>query len=111
MKDTNYNDLMLTNRVEIFCILLKPKDFEKLMSLCDLENPNIWGMDYIMSHFNIKTAVYHKCITEHYLESKSNHTEAINQMVKYLKKFGYSSDKEIIDKYGDEIIKIINCDD
>jgi hypothetical protein len=32
-------------------------------------------------------------------------------MVKYLKKFGYSSDKEIIDKYGDEIVKIINCDD
>lgn len=111
MKHPKYKNLVLTNRVEIFCILLTPIDFKKFMDINDIENPYFWGLDYIISHFNIKTAIYHEHVVEHLIETEKNDllfNVKVNQMSKYLKKYGYSSDKEIINKYRNEVLEIIN---
>jgi hypothetical protein len=107
MKNSKYNNLILTNRVEIFCLLLNPVDFNKFISLNDINNCNIWGVDYIMSHFNIRTAVYHNNVVDHILKSNSNHNKAIEQMTIFLNKYGYTSDTDIKTKYNNEIIEII----
>ena len=107
MKHPKYKTLVITNRVEVFCLLFTYKDFNKFISLNDIENPNIWGVDYLMSHFNIKTGIYHKNVLEHALKSNSNHMNAILQMDNYVKKYGYSSCKELKEKYNNEIIEII----
>lgn len=108
MKDLKYTNLVITNRVEVYCMLLDFKDFNKFMCLNDLNNSNTWGVDYIMSNFQIKCAIFHNNVAEHFLESKSNHELALKQMYTYLKKYGYSSDTEIREKYKDEVIEIIN---
>lgn len=111
MKHKKYSDLALTNRIEIYCILLNPRDFYKFMSLNDINNPNIWGVDYIMSHFNIRTGVYQNNVVEHILKSSSDHLKATKQMTLFLNKHGYSSDKEIKNKFPTEIIKFIKITD
>jgi hypothetical protein len=108
MKHPKYKNLVITNRIEIFCILMNPYDFGKFLSINDIENPNIWGVDYIMSHFGIKTAIYHANVAEHALESKSDHKLAIEDMNKFLRKYGYDSDIVIKNKYKNEIIEIID---
>jgi len=108
MKHPKYKNLIITNRVEIYCLLLNYSDFNNFMLLNDKNNPNIWGVDYLMSHFNIKSAVYHKNIVKHSLESSSNHDMAILEMNNLLIKYGYKSDKEIKDKFKNEIIYIID---
>lgn len=108
MKHDKYKNLALTSRIEIFCILMNPNDFTKFMSINDIKNPNIWGVDYIMSHLNIKTAIYHNCYAEHVLESKSDHKQAIKQMFTYLNNYGYESDIDIKNKYNNEVLQIIN---
>lgn len=108
MKHPKYKNLVITNRIEIYCILMNKHDFNKFLLINDINNPNIWGVDYIMSHFNIKTAIYHNNVANHILESKSDHTQAIKQMTQFLKKYGYNSNNEIINKFNNEIIEIIN---
>ncbi len=103
------NDVLaITNRIEIFCMLLNYADFIKFMSINDIKNPNIWGVDYIMSHFKIKTAILYDNVVSHILKSNSNHKNCAIQMKKFLNKYGYKSASDIIRKFPNEIIEIIN---
>ena len=107
--DSSKDVLAITSRIEIFCMLLNYADFMKFMSINDIENPNIWGVDYIMSHFKIKTAILYDNVVSHILESNSNHKNCAIQMKKFLKKHGYKSASDIIiKKYPNEIIHRIN---
>uniref|UniRef100_A0A6C0LF05 Glycosyltransferase n=1 Tax=viral metagenome TaxID=1070528 RepID=A0A6C0LF05_9ZZZZ len=97
------NKLSITNRLEIFCLLLTYKDFMKYLSINDVNNPYIWGVDFMMAHFNIKTAICYKFTIIHKLPGGSYLKKAEESMNKYLKKHGYNNLKEIIDKYPEDI--------
>jgi len=103
--------LGITNRVEVYCFLFNYKNFIKFLSINDIENPNIWGIDYIMAHYKIKTAVYYKFSVIHKLQNKSNtannYDQAIFDMDKFFKKNGYDSREDFLNKFPDDIIKLV----
>ena len=107
MKPQKIKSLVLTHRLEIFCFILKYKDFMKFINLNKIENPNMWGVDYIMSHYKIKCAIYNKCVVEHMFKSASDHLSAINQMDKYFKYHGFDSREDFLLKYPSDIDYII----
>lgn len=103
--------LGITNRLEVYCFLFNYDNFNKFLSINDIENTNIWGVDYIMAHFKIKTAIYYKFNVIHKLKTKSNtvknYDQAIMDMDKFFKKNGYSSREDFLIKFPDDIIEII----
>ena len=105
------NKLAITNRLEIYCFLFDYKNFERFLSINDIENPNIWGVDYIMGHYKIKTAIYYKFDVVHKLQTKNNtlnnYDQAISDMDKFFKKHGYNSREDFLDKFPDDIIEVI----
>jgi hypothetical protein len=105
------NKLGITNRLEIYCLLFNCDNFLKFLSINDIENPNIWGVDYIMAHHKIKTAVYYNFNVIHKLQTKSNtiqnYDKAILDMDKFFKKNGYQSREDFLDKFPNDIIEII----
>ena len=101
------NRLSITNRLEIFCLLLTYTDFIKYLSINDVNNPYIWGVDFMMAHFNIKTAICYKFNVVHKLAGGTYSQKAEESMNKYLKKYGYNNLKEVINKYPEEIKETI----
>jgi hypothetical protein len=105
------NKLGITNRLEIYCFLFNYENFLKFLSINDIENPNIWGVDYIMAHHKIKTAVCYNFNVIHKLQTKSNtiqnYDKAILDMHKFFKKNGYQSREDFLDKFPNDIIEVI----
>ena len=106
MKPQKKKSLVLTHRVEIFCLLLNYTDFMKFVNLNSIDNSNIWGTDYMMSHYKIKCAIYKKSVVEHMLKSASDHIVAKNQMNTYFKLHGFASRKAFLLEYPDDVILI-----
>lgn len=103
MKPQKKNSLVLTHRLEIFCFLLEYIDFMKFMNLNSIDNPNMWGVDYMMSHYKIICAIHNDSLVEHMFKSESDHLSAINQMDKYFKRHGFNSRTEFLLKYPNDI--------
>lgn len=103
MKPKKTNSLVLTHRLEIFCFLLKYTDFIKFINLNSIDNPNMWGVDYMMSHYKIRCAIYNDCVVEHMFKSASDHLSAINQMDTYFKHHGFNSREEFLLKYPNDV--------
>jgi len=103
MKPSKTNSLVFTHRLEIFCFLLKYTDFMKFMNLNSIENPNMWGVDYMMSHYKIRCAIYNDCVVEHMFKSASDHISAIHQMDIYFKYHGFNSREDFLLKYPNDI--------
>lgn len=104
------NSVTITNRLEIFCLFLTYIDFEKFISINDIKNPNIWGVDYIFPYYNLKTAICNKYTVEHVLKSNSDHVKAIEQMDQYILKHGYDSREDLLEKIPNDIVTIISLD-
>ena len=107
MKPHKIKSLVLTHRLEIYCFLLKYTDFIKFVNLNKIDNPNMWGVDYMMSHYKIKCAIYNDSVVEHMFKSASDHLSAINQMDIYFKHNGFNSREDFLLKYPTEIDYII----
>ena len=107
MKPQKTSSLVLTHRLEIFCFLLKYTDFMKFMNLTSIDNPNMWGVDYMMSHYKIRCAIYNDCIVEHMFKSASDHKSAIHQMYIYFNQHGFDSREDFLLKYPNDVDYII----
>ena len=101
------NSISITSRLEIFCLLLTYIDFTKFISMNDIKNPNIWGVDYMFPYYKLKTAICNKYTVEHVLKSNSDHALAIEQMEIYIIKHGYTSRDDLIREYPNDIIEVI----
>lgn len=99
MRNQPYHTLALANNVEIFCLLLSPNDFTKFMEINDIENKHMWGVDYLLGHFQIKSAICYTNSVLHCLPSNTDRKIAAEQMHIYIRKHGYDSIKEIEQKY------------
>jgi len=109
------HQLAITNRIEVYCLLFNYENFMKFLSINDFENPNTWGVDYIMAHYEIKTAICYKFNVIHKLQNKSNtiqnYDQAINDMDKFFKKNGYNSREDFLIKFPNDIIEVIELDE
>lgn len=103
MKPQKTKSLVFTHRLEIFCFLLNYTDFMTFMNLTCIDNPNMWGVDYMMSHYKIRCAICNNCVVEHMLKSASDHLLAINQMDIYFKHHGFNSREDFLLEYPDDV--------
>ena len=101
MRNHNDNILGFSNRVEIFCLLFNKDDFNKYMDINDIENPHTWGVDLLLGHFKIKSAIYYKFMVTHVLKSDTKRETALYEMNKYLMKHGFLHMGQIFDSYAD----------
>ena len=90
--------LTLNNALEVYCLLLKYKDFKRFLSIHTVENKWMWGVDFLFGYFNINTGVYNRSSVKHMLlPSKKNTNNAEKLMRAYLKDVHfYGSIKDII---------------
>lgn len=103
MKPNNTDSLVLTHRLEVFCLLLNYTDFINFLNLNSIDNPNMWGVDYMMSHYKIKCAIYNEGVVEHMFKSASDNSSAINQMDIYFKQHGFDSREDFLLQYPNDI--------
>lgn len=99
MNNQPSNTLAFANNIEIFCLLLTPRDFTKLMNINDIENSYTWGVDLLLGHFNIKSAICYTNSVVHSLPSSMDREKAGQQMNIYIRKHGYKTVDEIRKKY------------
>jgi len=90
--------LTINNALEVYCLLLKYKDFQRFLSIHTIENKWMWGADFLFGHFNIKAGVYNRSSVKHMLlPSKKNINNAEKLMQNYLRDVDFSdSIKNII---------------
>lgn len=99
MRNQPNNTLAFANNIELFCLLLTPNDFKKFVEINDIENTYTWGVDLLLGHFKIKSAIcYTNCVT-HCLPSSTDGRAAGEQMHEYIFKHGYQTVEEIREKY------------
>jgi hypothetical protein len=79
-----FNGLITTNRVEVYCLLLTFKDFEKYLEFNPVWNKWIWGVDLIMGYLGFSPGINFCSSVEHMLESKADRGEARMLMMRYL---------------------------
>lgn len=92
------NTLTINNALEVYCLLLKYRDFQRFLSIHTIENKWMWGADFLFGHFNIKAGVYNKASVKHMLlPSKKNTNNAEKLMRTYLKQVHfYGSIKDVV---------------
>ena len=92
------NMLTINNALEVYCLLLKYKDFQRFLSIHTIENKWMWGADFLFGYFNIKAGVYHNSSVKHMLlPSKKNTNNAQTLMRAYLRQMNFfGSIKDII---------------
>ena len=75
----------VNNFLEIYLLLLTPKDFSRFLSKYTIANKWMWGVDFLFGYYNINVGVAYSFHAEHMLPSKSNCEEAARLMIQYLK--------------------------
>ena len=75
----------VNNFLEVYLLLLTPKDFSRFLSKYTIANKWMWGVDFLFGHYNINVGVAYSFHAEHMLPSKSNSKEAADLMIQYLK--------------------------
>ena len=105
----NENDnLTINNFLEVYFLLLKPKNFYKFLSLYTIENKWMWGVDFLFGHNGIKAGVINNYSVLHELSKKADTDTARNCLGIYLKNnTPFNSLNEIKSKYNPIKKKII----
>lgn len=99
MRNQEDHILALANNIELFCLLLTPRDFHKFINIHDIENSYTWGVDLLLGHFKIKSAICFSFSVHHMLPSTTDGGIAGGQMHDYIRKHGYQSVSQINEKY------------
>ena len=87
----SYNYLTINNALEVFCLLLTPKDFELYASKNSIDNKWMFGVDMLFGYFGMNVGVYHKNEVIHMLESNSDRKTAFELGDRYVQKLGFDS--------------------
>ena len=98
--------LTINNAIEVYCLLLRYKDFVKFLSMHTIENKWMWGADFLFGHLNIKAGVCYKYTVVHkMLPSKQKLHKNANALADaYLKNKKFFGSIKNINPY----IQIIN---
>lgn len=103
-----YSDLTINNFLEVYFLILTPKDIYKLFSIYNRENKWMWGTDLLFGYFNIKTGVYYNSVAIHSLDRDKNVSVkyAMKLAINEIKKYNFKDFKEIELKFNPIIKKI-----
>lgn len=96
--DTVYN-FYVTSGLEIFLLLFEPTDFNKFLEVQDIENPWLWGLDFLLGHLGFNCGVYHEYKAYHLFRATNGDsalTDAGENMLKYIKKHGFETFNDIV---------------
>jgi hypothetical protein len=99
MRKFSDNTLAFANNIEIFCLLFSYQDFNKFISINDIENTHTWGTDLLLGYYNIRSAIFYKSVVNHMLPSNTEGGIAGHQMHVYLNKRGFKSVAEVNARY------------
>jgi hypothetical protein len=99
MRKFSDNTLAFANNIEIFCLLFNYQDFNKFISINDIENTHTWGTDLLLGYYNIRSAIFYKSVVNHMLPSNTEGGIAGHQMHVYLNKRGFKSVAEVNARY------------
>jgi hypothetical protein len=99
MRNQKDNVVAFANSAEIFCLLFNKDDFAKFMEINDVENTHTWGIDFLLGHFKIKTAIYYKFIVNHILPSKTDSEFARKEMDSYFRKHGFNDLQHVLNTF------------
>jgi hypothetical protein len=80
----NYNTILKTNFLEVFILLMTPKNMQKFFSLHNTENKWMWGVDLLFSYFNVSVGINNQQVAKHMLPSNSKTHDALTNMNTYL---------------------------
>ena len=75
--------LTINSCMEVYCLLMTPRDMLRFFSIHTIQNKWMWGVDFLWDYFNIKVGLYNKNSCIHMLPSAGNSTEATICMHKY----------------------------
>lgn len=99
---THYQyDIIFTNMIEIYSLLMKPKTFLKYLDYQDIENKWTWGSDLLLGYYGFKNALYSRAYVKHHFPQNNENLkkEAYLDMYKYINKFGFKTVDEIYKKF------------
>jgi hypothetical protein len=99
MNNLTGNILAYTSEIEIYMLLLNYTDFNKFMSINDINNPHTWGVNLTLGYNNIKSAIYYGFEVLHELPSTTNCDVALLDMTKYFNKLGFIDREDFINKH------------
>ena len=96
-----YENLTINNFLEIYFLLLKPKQFYKFISLYTVENKWMWGVDHMFGYYDIKSGVINNYSVLHDLPKNADTNTAGLCLIQYLKEnTPFNSLKELKSKYN-----------
>ena len=85
-----------TNKIECYCYLFKPIDFFKYLSLHEMDNPYLWGVDCLYNYFNISTGLDYTNTVHHCIKGRCyGNSRADKDMLKYIRKRGFKSYEQL----------------
>ena len=85
--------LTINSCMEVYCLLMTPRDMLRFFSIHTIQNKWMWGVDFLWDYFNIKVGLYNKNSCIHMLPSAGNYTEATICMHKYFENLPKNSKK------------------
>ena len=91
------NTLTINSSMEVFCLLMTPKDIIRFFSIHTVQNKWMWGVDFLWDYFNIRVGLYNRNSCIHMLPSAGNTAEAEKCMWNYFGKLPNNS-KQLIKK-------------
>lgn len=105
------------NRIEIYCLLIPGKNFDRFIDLFDKENPNIWGVDSMFGYKQFYPLVCNVFSVEHYFKNDLDEhrlalkTSDMNKQITKDTNGLYKNPIEIHAHFKLVHEEIINCDD
>lgn len=92
-KDT----LTINSSLEVYCLLMTPKDMMRFFSIHTVQNKWMWGVDFLWDYFNIRVGLYNRNSCIHMLQPAGNTAEAEKCMWHYFRKLPNNA-KRLINK-------------
>lgn len=89
------NTLTINSCMEVYCLLMTPKDMMQFFSIHTIQNKWMWGVDFLWDYFNIKVGLYNKNSCIHSIPSAGNCIEARNCMWRYFENLPNDSKQHI----------------
>lgn len=100
MLPKNHKILAITNRLEVYCMIMSAKNFQRYLDVNTFENKWIWGVDHMFGYFGINTALYYGMVAYHTIPAAHGRSEEAELLMEnYLRKNGFSSLKDVQKQY------------
>ena len=108
---SDYTNLTINNFLEVYCLLMKPANFKKYLSINTIENKWTWGVDFLFGYYKMKVGILNSYEVHHVLkENSSNQSECTELMIQYIRQVSHFSNHEDVWRAYKPLIETIVVD-